>query len=152
MSPISVDHTAAFVTHNVAHVLNAWTRMPDLRTQANLDGVFTADFTAVRALLSRGRTYEKAVEQPTRRGDHGRIQPEEPSGFLQRKRHGLLPPRTAEERRDAGCRIGQPRYAQDGMQVMRQVRPDFVLHAPRQLAQAFEQSLILLEHHRSGHA
>jgi hypothetical protein len=30
-------------------------------SQANLDGVFTADFTAVRALLSRGRTYEKAV-------------------------------------------------------------------------------------------
>jgi hypothetical protein len=31
-------------------------------SQANLDGVFTADFTAVRALLSRGRTYERAVE------------------------------------------------------------------------------------------
>ncbi len=52
---------ALLASHNVAHVLNAWTRMPDLATQAGLDGVFTADFTAVRALLSRGRTYEKAV-------------------------------------------------------------------------------------------
>jgi hypothetical protein len=36
--------------------------MPDLKTQANLDGVFTADFNAVGALLTRGRTYEKAVQ------------------------------------------------------------------------------------------
>jgi hypothetical protein len=56
------SYFALLASHNVAHVLNAWTRMPDLRTQANLEGVFTADFTAVRALLSRGRTYEKAVE------------------------------------------------------------------------------------------
>ena len=49
-------------SHNVAHVLNAWTRMPALDDQAQLPGVFTADFTVVRALLRRGRPYDKAVE------------------------------------------------------------------------------------------
>lgn len=47
--------------HNVAHVLSAWTRMPELGAQAELPGVFSADFTVVRALLSRGRGYEQAV-------------------------------------------------------------------------------------------
>jgi hypothetical protein len=46
----------------VAHVLNAWTRMPELGAQAAMPGVFTADFTVVRALLTKGRTYEKAVQ------------------------------------------------------------------------------------------
>jgi hypothetical protein len=36
--------------------------MPDLETQLSLPGVFTADFAVVRALLSRGRTYEQAVK------------------------------------------------------------------------------------------
>jgi len=49
-------------SHNVAHVLNAWTRMPALDDQAQLPGVFTADFTVARALLRRGRPYDKAVE------------------------------------------------------------------------------------------
>jgi uncharacterized protein YecE (DUF72 family) len=49
-------------SHGVAHVLTAWTRMPDLGTQFNIDGIFTADFTAVRALLSKGRGYEQAVD------------------------------------------------------------------------------------------
>ena len=48
--------------HNVAHVLNAWTRMPELGDQADRQGVDTADFTVVRALLSRGRSYEHAVQ------------------------------------------------------------------------------------------
>jgi uncharacterized protein YecE (DUF72 family) len=47
--------------HNVAHVLNAWTRMPELGRQVEMPGVFSADFTVVRALLSKGRTYENAV-------------------------------------------------------------------------------------------
>ena len=49
-------------SHNVAHVFNAWTRMPPLSDQVQLPGVFTADFTVVRALLSRGRAYEQAVK------------------------------------------------------------------------------------------
>jgi uncharacterized protein YecE (DUF72 family) len=48
--------------HNIAHVLNAWTRMPALDEQARLPGVFTADFTVARALLKRGRPYEQAVQ------------------------------------------------------------------------------------------
>jgi hypothetical protein len=36
--------------------------MPDLGTQFDTDGIFTADFTAVRALLSKGRGYEQAVD------------------------------------------------------------------------------------------
>jgi uncharacterized protein YecE (DUF72 family) len=48
-------------THGVAHVFNAWTRMPDLSAQAELPGSFTADFTVIRALLQSGRTYEQAV-------------------------------------------------------------------------------------------
>jgi uncharacterized protein YecE (DUF72 family) len=54
---------ACLAAHGVCHVLNAWTRMPELGAQADLPGVFTADFTVVRALLSRGRTYEEAVQR-----------------------------------------------------------------------------------------
>jgi hypothetical protein len=35
--------------------------MPELGAQLDRPGVETADFTVVRALLSKGRTYEKAV-------------------------------------------------------------------------------------------
>jgi uncharacterized protein YecE (DUF72 family) len=47
--------------HNVAHVFNAWTRMPPLEEQSPIDEAFTADFTVVRALLRCGRAYEGAV-------------------------------------------------------------------------------------------
>jgi uncharacterized protein YecE (DUF72 family) len=56
------DYFSVLSRHNVAHVLNAWTRMPELATQMEKPGVFSADFTVVRALLSRGRTYENAVQ------------------------------------------------------------------------------------------
>ena len=45
----------------VAHVFNAWTRMPDLVTSWTLPDAFTADFTVTRA-FSRGRAYEQAVK------------------------------------------------------------------------------------------
>jgi uncharacterized protein YecE (DUF72 family) len=48
--------------HGVAHVLNAWTRMPELGVQFDKPGVETADFSVVRALLSKGRKYEQAVD------------------------------------------------------------------------------------------
>ena len=47
--------------HGVAHVCNAWTRMPPLSEQIQMPDVFTADFTVTRALLRRGRPYEEAV-------------------------------------------------------------------------------------------
>ncbi len=48
---------------NVAHVFNAWTKLPPLGEHIAIPGAFTADFTVVRALLREGRAYEQAVEQ-----------------------------------------------------------------------------------------
>ncbi len=49
----------ALRARGVAHVLNAWTRMPPLAQQVSLPT--PADFTVVRALLREGRAYEDAV-------------------------------------------------------------------------------------------
>jgi len=49
--------------HNVAHVFNAWTRMPDLRVQTALEDAYTTNFMVVRALLRHGRSYEEAVQK-----------------------------------------------------------------------------------------
>jgi uncharacterized protein YecE (DUF72 family) len=56
------DYLDLLKTRNVAHVFNAWTRMPVLEDQAQLPTAFTADFTVVRALLKKGRSYEQAVK------------------------------------------------------------------------------------------
>lgn len=53
---------AALARYNVAHVFNAWTRMPDLPDQIAMPGAFTADFTVARALLHRGQGYADAVD------------------------------------------------------------------------------------------
>jgi uncharacterized protein YecE (DUF72 family) len=53
---------ACLNSHGVAHVFNAWTRMPELGKQVEMEGTFTADFTVARALLAKGRQYEQAVE------------------------------------------------------------------------------------------
>jgi uncharacterized protein YecE (DUF72 family) len=53
---------SALARRNVAHVFNAWTRMPTLTEQIAMSDSFTADFTVVRALLQRGRSYEAAVK------------------------------------------------------------------------------------------
>lgn len=45
---LTPDYFAMLAAHNVAHVYNAWTRMPALADQVMLPGAFTADFTAVR--------------------------------------------------------------------------------------------------------
>ena len=47
--------------NGIAHVFNAWTRMPEIHEQMQLPEVYTADFTVARALLRRGRPYEQAV-------------------------------------------------------------------------------------------
>jgi uncharacterized protein YecE (DUF72 family) len=54
---------ACLKSHGIAHVLNAWTRMPTLTEQLAIPQVFPAEFTVVRALLRQGRPYEQAVEQ-----------------------------------------------------------------------------------------
>ena len=47
--------------NGVAHVFNAWTRMPEIGLQMELPDAFTAGFTVARALLRKGRAYEDAV-------------------------------------------------------------------------------------------
>jgi uncharacterized protein YecE (DUF72 family) len=59
---ICPDYLGLLASRNVAHCFNAWTRMPALADQAQLDDAYTADFTVVRALLTRGRSYEQAVK------------------------------------------------------------------------------------------
>jgi hypothetical protein len=56
------EYLDVLASHNVAHALNAWTRMPGLDERAALPGVLTANFTVVRALLRKWRPYDKAVE------------------------------------------------------------------------------------------
>ncbi len=46
---------------NVAHVFNAWTRMPEIDVQTAIEAAYTADFIVARALLRRGRPYADAV-------------------------------------------------------------------------------------------
>jgi len=55
------DYFACLRAHGVAHVYNAWSKMPELRHQMAIPGSATADFVVSRALLRRGRVYEDAV-------------------------------------------------------------------------------------------
>lgn len=48
-------------SHGIAHVYNAWTRIPELRIQLRIPEAETADFIVCRALLRRSRSYEEAV-------------------------------------------------------------------------------------------
>lgn len=57
------DYFACLRSHGVAHVYNAWSRMPELRYQIAIPDSATADFQVCRALLRRGRLYEEAVQQ-----------------------------------------------------------------------------------------
>ena len=59
------DYFACLRHHGVAHVFNAWTRMPEIGEQMQMPDVYTADFTAARALLRKGRPYEDAVAKFT---------------------------------------------------------------------------------------
>jgi hypothetical protein len=59
---LSPDYFDLLRSHKVAHCFNAWTRMPGLGDQARLNDAYTADFTVVRALLTKGRDYEGAVD------------------------------------------------------------------------------------------
>jgi uncharacterized protein YecE (DUF72 family) len=58
---LAPEYFACLRNHGVAHVMNAWTRMPALQEQIAMPEFYTADFTVVRALLRRGRPYEQAV-------------------------------------------------------------------------------------------
>jgi len=56
------DYFSCLRAHNVAHVYNAWSKMPELRTQIAIPGSATADFGVCRGLLRQGRVYEEAVD------------------------------------------------------------------------------------------
>jgi uncharacterized protein YecE (DUF72 family) len=55
------EYFACLRAHGVAHVYNAWSRMPVLSSQIALPDSSTADFLVCRALLRQNRTYEDAV-------------------------------------------------------------------------------------------
>lgn len=55
------DYFACLRQRGVAHVYNAWSKMPELRSQIAIPDSETADFQVCRALLRRGRVYEEAV-------------------------------------------------------------------------------------------
>ncbi len=56
------DYFACLREHGVAHVYNAWTKMPHLPEQIAIPDSMTADFLVTRALLKQGRAYEDAVK------------------------------------------------------------------------------------------
>jgi len=58
---LTAGYFACLRSRGVAHVYNAWARMPELRHQLALRNSATADFLVCRALLRRGRPYEDAV-------------------------------------------------------------------------------------------
>ncbi len=58
---LSPEYFACLRSHGIAHVFNAWTRMPELRIQTQIRDAYTTDFTVARALLRHGRPYEDAV-------------------------------------------------------------------------------------------
>ena len=55
------DYFACLRSHGVAHVYNAWSKMPELRSQIAIPDSMTTDFLVSRALLRRGRVYADAV-------------------------------------------------------------------------------------------
>jgi uncharacterized protein YecE (DUF72 family) len=62
---LSPEYFACLRSHGIAHVLNAWTRMPEIGVQMRLRDAETSGFTVARALLRRGRAYEEAVAKFT---------------------------------------------------------------------------------------
>ncbi len=56
------DYFACLAKHRVAHVFNAWTRMPPIGEQLALPDSAKGSCVVARALLRPGRTYQDAVE------------------------------------------------------------------------------------------
>ncbi len=59
---LTPDYLNLLQAHGVAHVLNSWSRMPPLEEQLARPESLPAPFSAVRALLKPGRTYQDAVD------------------------------------------------------------------------------------------
>ena len=56
------DYFSCLRAHSVAHVYNAWSKMPELHRQLAIPDSATADFLVCRALLRYGRVYQEAVD------------------------------------------------------------------------------------------
>ena len=56
------DYFQVLRERGVAHVYNAWSRMPEVSRQLAIPESATTDFVVCRALLRRGRSYEEAVQ------------------------------------------------------------------------------------------
>lgn len=59
---LTPEYFAVLRQHQVAHLFNAWTRMPSIGEQLLLHDAITAPFVISRALLTPGRAYARAVE------------------------------------------------------------------------------------------
>lgn len=59
---LTAEYLAMLASHDVAHVLNNWTKMPPIVEQIRMAGVLTGGRSVARALLRPGRTYQEAVE------------------------------------------------------------------------------------------
>jgi uncharacterized protein YecE (DUF72 family) len=59
------EYFSCLRAHRVAHVYNAWSKMPELRYQLAVPDSATTDFLVCRALLRRGRLYQQAVDKFT---------------------------------------------------------------------------------------
>ena len=59
---LEAEYFGCLRSHRVAHVFNAWARMPELKDQLAIPESITTDFIVSRALLRRGRPYEQAVK------------------------------------------------------------------------------------------
>jgi uncharacterized protein YecE (DUF72 family) len=60
LTPLYFDCLRA---HDVTHVYNAWSRMPEITDQISIGESRTSGLIVARALLRRGRPYEDAVKQ-----------------------------------------------------------------------------------------
>ena len=83
--------------HSVAHVYNAWSRMPELRAPDRHSGFRHRRFQVCRALLRRGRAYEDAV---ARFAPYTEIQDPNPEA---RDSMRILIGRAAENRSGCSC-------------------------------------------------
>ena len=92
------DHLDLHRLHDVAHVFNAWTRIPSLDDQTSLPNTYPTNFTVVRALFRKVRNYEDAVKtfkryrkvQEPNEGLPTADSPLGPAGMSRSPRHNLV--------------------------------------------------------------
>jgi len=112
------DYFGCLRARGVAHVYNAWSRMPELRQQMALPDSVTADFLVCRALLRQGRTYEEAV---ARFSPYGEIRDPNPAA---RDALRLLIERAREQRHMAFLFVNNRLEGNSPLTIMAVTEPD----------------------------